>query len=139
MKVFLGLVLVALGLAIAIIPQYMTCQHQGKYMTLANGIHRPMNCSWTARSEIAVGVPLAGIGVLMTVSRRKESLRNLALIGVILGVFVILLPTDLLIGVCRSNMLCHTAMKPLLAVLGTLAIGTCLVGLLISQTVKEKE
>jgi hypothetical protein len=139
MKVFLGLTLLVLGLAIAIIPQYMTCEHQDKYMTLVNGVQKPMKCSWTAKSEIAVGVPLAGAGVLMTVSRRKESLRNLALIGVILGVFVILLPTDLLIGVCRSNMLCHTAMKPLLTVLGSLAISACLGGLLISQIDKEKE
>ena len=138
MKILLGVVLLALALAIAIIPQYTTCEHEGRYITLQNGRQIPMKCSWTAKAEIAVGVPLAAVGALMTISRKKESLRNLAVLGVILGIFVILLPTDVLIGVCKSDMTCRTIMKPTLIVLGAIAIGVSLFSLLVSQTDKEK-
>ncbi len=138
MRILLGIVLLALALAIIIIPQYTTCEHEGRYITLQNGRPIPMKCSWTAKAEIAVGVPLAVAGALMAISRKKESLRNLALIGIVLGIFVILLPTDAMIGVCKSNMDCHNIMKPTLIVLGAVAIGICLASLIVSQVGEEK-
>jgi len=134
-----GVVLLALALAIIIIPQYTSCEHNGKHITLANGRQIPMKCNWTAKSEIVVGVSLAVVGAMMTLSRRKESLRNLALLGVVLGVFAILLPTDHLIGVCTSNMECHTVMKPTLITLGSVVVGISVFSLIFSQISKEKE
>jgi hypothetical protein len=135
----LGVAILALALAIAILPQYSTCASDGKYLTLANGRTIPMKCSWTARAEIAVGAPLAVVGAMMVFSRRKESKRNLAVLGITLGAMAILLPTKL-IGVCAMpTNSCVTVLKPSMLALGSVVIGLSLVGLVMSQISKEKE
>jgi hypothetical protein len=135
----LGVAILLLALAIAILPQYSTCASDGKYLTLANGRTIPMKCSWTARAEIAVGAPLAVVGAMMVFSRRKESKRNLAVMGITLGALAILLPTRL-IGVCAMpTNSCVTVLKPSMLGLGSVVIGLSLVGLVMSQVSKEKE
>ncbi len=94
MTKFFGLLVVALGIAIAVVPQFNNCYHDGKSIALANGGTTPMKCVWTARAELATGLPLLAVGAMMTASRRKESLRNLSVMGVVLGVFVMLRPTS---------------------------------------------
>ena len=89
---FLGIAIIVLALAIAIIPGFTDCQSQGKSIALANGNTIPMKCHWTGVAEIAVGVPLLAVGSLITASRRKDSLLNLGIMGSILGAFAILLP-----------------------------------------------
>ena len=132
MNKFLGIALIVFALAIAIIPGFTDCQSQGKSIALANGNTIPMKCHWTGVAEIAVGVPLLAVGALITASRRKDSLLNLGIVGIILGVFAILLPTKL-IGVCQSSMLCNTAMKPSLIVLGSLALVGGVVAIVLSR------
>jgi hypothetical protein len=51
MRRWLGIALVVIALGIAIIPQFTTCESQGKIITLANGNTIPMKCTWTARAE----------------------------------------------------------------------------------------
>ena len=121
MNRILGIALIVFALAIAIIPTFTDCQSQGKAISLPNGSTVPMKCHWTGVGEIATGVPLLVVGAMMTVSRRKGNLRILGGMGGILGVFAILLPTQL-IGVCQTSMLCHTVMQPSLVLLGSLAI-----------------
>ena len=87
-----------------------------------------MKCHWTARAEIPVAAPMLAVGGLMTVSHRKESLRVLTILGIILGVFAILIPTYL-IGVCASfEMLCNSVMKPTLIFGGTVVAIASLIG-----------
>lgn len=129
MKNILGMALILLALAIAIIPQFTTCQSQGMAMTMANGQTVPMKCLWTARAEIVTGSTLFIIGLMMFFARKKESLRYLSALGVVVGVFVMLLPT-VLIGVCVGTMLCDTVMKPTLLTLGFLVIISSLIGIL---------
>lgn len=118
----LAILIIVLGLAVAVAPQFTDCASQGKAATLANGMEMPMKCHWAARSEIATGVPLVVVGALMALGKRRESLRNLSLLGVVLGAFVILLPT-IIIGVCGSPMmLCRTVMQPALLALGGLTV-----------------
>ena len=96
-----------------------------------------MKCHWAGVAELGLAVPLLVTGVLMTTSRRRETLRNLSLIGAILGVFVILLPTKL-IGVCSNpEMICNSVMKPTLILMGSLAIALSLVGL--ARSVRSTE
>lgn len=127
----LGIALIALALAIAIIPQFTNCASEGRYLTLASGQTTPMKCLWTARAEIAAGTPLFIMGSMMLFTRKKESLRNLGGLGVVPGILAMLLPTSL-IGVCNGAMLCDTVMKPTLLTLGSLAIVTSLTGVILS-------
>lgn len=127
MKV-IATMLIVLGLLAAVVPQFTDCQAQGKMITLANGATIPMKCHWTGEAELAVAIPLVFLGGLMLINRRKETLRVLALIGMFLGVFIVLLPTYL-IGVCGStDMLCNSLMKPTLIFSGTVAAVSCLIG-----------
>ena len=131
MRKVLGVAIIALALAITIIPQFTNCGAQGRQLTLANGTTTPMKCTWTARAEIATGIPILALGSMMLFVRKKESLRYLGVSGMTLGVFVMLLPTSL-IGVCSGAMLCHTVMQPSLLALGSLVTAASLTGVMLS-------
>lgn len=132
MKV-LGIVILVLALATAILPQYTACDTP---IQLANGTTVPMKCNWTAKAEIAVAVPLLAVGAMLATSRRKETKRNTAVMGVVLGVFAMALPTYL-IGVCSTNHLCNTVMKPSLLVFGSVITAGSLGALVMAQRSKE--
>lgn len=137
MNKYLGIALIVFALAIAAIPVFTDCQSQGKSLTTDTGKTIPMKCHWTGIAEIGTGVPLVAIGSMMIVSRRKkESLLNLGILGCILGIFTILLPTKL-IGVCQSTMLCNTAMRPSLIVLGSLVIVGSVISIALSQKASD--
>jgi hypothetical protein len=127
----LGAAIIVLALAIGIIPQFTTCASQGDHLTLQSGKTTEMKCLWTARAEIATGVPILMVGVSMIFTRKKEIHRYLGSFGLIMGVLAILLPTTL-IGVCSSTMLCNTVMKPTLLTLGSLVITASVIGIALS-------
>jgi len=130
--------IVILALVIGILPQFTDCQSQGRALALQNGKTVPMKCHWTAIAEIAMAVPLVGVGAVTAVSKRKESRRILAGLGIVLGIFVILLPTAL-IGVCASaDMLCNSVMKPTLILSGILIIAISLATLIKSERQPEQ-
>jgi len=121
MKVVASIIIV-LALLIAIVPQFTDCESQGKMLTLESGKQVSMKCHWTARAEIAVGVPLLAVGLLMLLSKRKESTRYLGIVGAVLGLMAVLLPA-VLIGVCSNDdMICNSLMDPALILMGVLAI-----------------
>ncbi len=136
MNKFLGIALVVLALAIAIVPAFTDCQSQGKSITLANGKTIPMKCHWTGIAEIAVGAPLLAVGAMMIPTRRKTNLLSLGVLGTVLGVMAVLLPNKL-IGVCSTSMLCNTVMQPTLTVLGGLVIVGGLGTIVSSRRLKE--
>ncbi len=133
---FFGIALMVLAIAIAVIPQFNTCEYNGKAIELQNGKTVPMKCKWTAQAELALAIPLVGVGAMMAASRRKESKRNLAITGGILGVIAIMVPTQL-IGVCPSQMPCNLVMEPSLIALGSLVTAASVVGMVIAQRKKE--
>jgi hypothetical protein len=137
MKIAAALVIV-LALVIGLVPQFTDCQSQGRALTLQNGKTVPMKCHWTAIAEIALAVPLFGLGAVMAFSKRKESRRIIAGLGALLGLFVILLPTAL-IGVCASaDMLCNSVMKPTLIMSGILIIAISAGTLIMSERQVEQ-
>ena len=118
--------LIILAVLIAIIPIFSDCQAAGRMITLANGKEIPMKCHWTGRAELGLALPLLTVGLTMLFSRRRESFRNLGLVGISLGIVNILLPT-VLIGVCgMPDMPCHSIMEPALILMGVLVAGISL-------------
>lgn len=117
-----AVLMIALALVIGILPQFSDCASQGSYMTMPNGKQIPMTCHWSAQAEVALAAPLLVTGSLLAFNEKKETVRNLSILGVILGLFVILLPTAL-VGVCANpDMICNSVMKPSLILAGTLII-----------------
>lgn len=115
-----AVLLIILAVLIAIVPIFSDCLSAGRMLTLADGREIPMKCHWTGRAELGLGLPLLAVGLTMLFSRRKESLRNLGIVGITLGIVTILLPT-VLIGVCGSpDMPCNSTMRPALVLMGIL-------------------
>jgi hypothetical protein len=136
MKV-VAILLVVLALVAGVVPQFTDCQSRGKALELPNGKSVPMRCHWTARAEIAVAVPVLLCGVWMFMGQRKEIWLSQAVMAMVLGVFVILLPTGL-IGVCaKADMMCHALMKPVLTLAGILVVALGVVGFLLAGRAKE--
>jgi hypothetical protein len=132
MNKYLGVVLVLVAIAIAVVPHYTDCLAHGATVTLANGSTQPMKCHWSAQAEIAAAVPLAGVGIMIAASRRKSLMLGASILGVLLGAMAIAIP-DTLIGTCGSaTHVCNTTMKPSIIGLSSVAIVGSLVGMIIS-------
>jgi hypothetical protein len=130
--------IVILAIAIAVVPMFTDCESAGRMLTLADGRQISMKCHWTGRAELALGLPLLAVGLMMGVSRRKESRRILGIAGTTLGVVAILLPTTI-IGVCMNpDMPCVSTMKPALILMGALVIGISLVTVAVSWGREEQ-
>ena len=128
-----GAVIVILAILLALIPAFNNCYQDGKVLTLENGKTAPMKCLWTARAAIAVAIPLALVGVLLALSRSKETRRGLHVMGIALGGIVMLLPTTL-IGVCTTmTASCNQVTRPSLLAIGATVIGLNLVALVVSE------
>lgn len=138
MSKILGLAIVLIGLAVAILPQHYTCGSAGLQLTLVDGRQVPMKCTWTGRAEIAVGVPLAVVGAAMAVSRRRETKGALGVVAVALGALAIAVPTKL-IGVCSMpTHTCVTVLKPAMIALGTASIVGGATMIMVSLAQKKK-
>ena len=129
----IGILIMALAVLIAVVPAFYNCQHDGKALTLANGMKVPMKCFWMAMAAIATAAPLFLIGTLQAVSRQKETRRALGALGGVLGVMAIALPT-MLIGVCmHPEASCNLVMKPALIFLGIVTLGLGAIGMFMPE------
>ena len=134
---WMGLAIMVIALVIIIVPQFTNCTANGGMVTTEAGKQIPMKCYWTAHAEIATGIPLFVLGLLLAFSRFKESMRNLSILGILLGIMTILLPV-LIIGVCATpTMLCVTVMKPLMITCGAVTILAGILALVGSIMMKE--
>ncbi len=124
----LAVILIILALIVIIVPQFTNCDADGRSLTLESGKQVPMKCLWSARAELALGIPLLVLGILMLLARVKETTRSLSILGVLQGILIILIPTSL-IGVCVSGMKCSDILKPTMLVVGIVTILVSLVAL----------
>jgi len=132
MNKYLGIALVVVALALAIVPHYTDCLAHGATVTLASGATQPMKCHWTAQAEIAAGVPLAAVGIMIAASRRKSLMLGASILGVLLGAMAIAIPNSL-IGTCgMATHVCNTEMKPSITGLASVGIVFSMVGMMIS-------
>jgi Domain of unknown function (DUF4418) len=123
---------------VVLVPQFTNCSAEGRTLTLQNGKTVAMKCTWSAKAELALGVPLLGLGILMAVSRRKETIRSLSILAVIIGVLVILIPSTL-IGVCASaEMDCSSILKPTMIVCGIVVILASVAALVLNERKKDE-
>jgi hypothetical protein len=122
MNKVLGITLIVLAIALAVVPHYTDCQSQGSLITLANGNTIPMKCHWTGIAEIGVAAPLIAVGGMVTAFRKKkQNLMTFGVLGIVLAAVALSLPT-FMIGTCAApNHFCNTAMKPAILVLGSVA------------------
>ena len=136
MRIFGGINALS-GVAVAAISHFFNCSDDGKFMTLASGMQTPMKCYWSAQAELAVGVSLFALGILLMVSRSGEAARALSIGSMVLGAFAILIPT-LLIGVCTDmTASCNLIMRPAMVLFGGLVMATSLWSLLASRSRPE--
>ena len=134
----LGALIMVLAVLIAVVPLFYNCQHDGKSITLANGMKAPMRCFWTAMAAIATAAPLFGIGFLQAFSRQRETQRSLGIIGGLLGAMAIALPT-VLIGVCaHPDASCNAVMRPALIFMGALVIALSLTSAMMPGSYAER-
>ncbi len=149
MKV-LAVLIIIVALAIIIVPQFTNCEYGKSHpatinmktsSTAADVVqyasmgsmeapaadaasvpYRMMKCFWSARAEIIAGVPLLALGVLLLFARRKETIRAIGIVTVVIGVLTILIPTTI-VGTCvNPAMVCNTEMKPTLFITGGIAV-----------------
>jgi hypothetical protein len=136
-NLILGITFIALAIAIGVVPHFTDCQSQGLLSILANGNKVPMKCHWTGVAEMAVAIPLAGVGMMMVFSRRKQATGYLSLTAFILAGVALALP-HALIGTCPTlTHTCNTLMKPALDGLGSLGLVAAATGLVLSVRTKE--
>jgi CHASE2 domain-containing sensor protein len=119
MKV-LGIAILVVAVLAVVIPVTNNCTAEGLFITTKDGRQIDMKCYWTSRASVAVAVVLGVVGILLAVSHRKETRRALGVIGVLLGIALVALPTEL-IGVCAMDKTCLNVMKPSLILLGAIA------------------
>lgn len=135
----IGALIVILALVIGIVPQFTDCLAQGKAILMPSGASMPMKCHWTRQAEVAVAIPLLVVGALTIASRRKQTLRALAVVGLALGAAAILIPAYL-IGVCASDeMICAMLMKPTLLFAGALTVAANVVALVYLRGPEEAD
>ena len=121
MKTVLAVVMIVCALVLAIAPAFTDCESAGKTVATADGREISMKCHWAGAAEVAAAIPLGIAGIYALRSRRKETLRFAAIIGVAASAAAILLPT-VIIGTCMSPMMiCNTVMKPIILASGILA------------------
>lgn len=133
-----AIVLIISGLVTIFVPSFYTCEAHGRAIQLHGGKSIPMKCLWTARAEIGMGVLLLAVGIFLFISRTLESRRFLSVLVLILGIFVLLLPTTL-IGVCMNpDMPCVAIMRPTLLLIGIVTVALGIVATVWNFTRKSK-
>lgn len=134
----LGVVLVMVALAIAIVPNFTDCESQGGMITLANGKLISMKCHWAGRAEIPVGLSLLVVGGMMAFNRRRGNLLNLSIMGITLSALALAVPT-FLVGTCATpTMYCNTVMKSALLALGSVGMVASIGTVFAAKSKKEE-
>jgi len=133
-----GAITVILGIIVAIAPHYIApvCAYHGKVIkatVMGKEMTILMKCSWTANAEVALGALIVVVGILLIASRQAETRMMLNVNALVLGIFVMLLPTYL-IGVCvTETMPCRIATLPALLALGVVVIIVAIVGIVVAR------
>jgi hypothetical protein len=140
----IGIALVVLALLIGVIPALTNCDATWQPFSALLGV-KPMDsmgagtgapvvhmrCYRTAEASWWAAVPLAALGVGMTITSRKPVLLGLAGGAALFGAAAIFLPT-VMPGTCGSpDAVCNLLLKPSLILFGGMGIALSAVGLVV--------
>lgn len=121
---WLGWLTAAAGLLLTFGPHnlFTVCADHGHFMTLQNGHHAPMPCTWTASVAQALGVFLLVLGLILVLSKLPNTLRLLSPVVGLVGLFIILLPL-LIVPTCPNpGMPCNLETRPTLIAVGAVLL-----------------
>jgi hypothetical protein len=152
----IGILIVILALVIAIVPSLYNCEAyadegsmsattMGGGMTdttmgASAGTSQPvtarMPCHYSARSAVLIAIPLAILGLLLLVSKRRETNRALAVLGISLGAVTMAVPS--VVGVCgMATMICNEVLKPTLLLAGGMVVVLSAILLVLGERRRE--
>jgi len=110
-NVFFGSTVIALGLLVALSPQFLfkVCSAHSNTFPL---------CHWTAQAELGMGMIIAALGICFIVFIDPKTQLGLTL-GVLFTSIMVIGTPHALIGGCKaSEMACHRVAFPALTVIG---------------------
>ena len=111
----IGIVVAVLGVLTSLIPTviFKVCEAMdGKFM----------KCHWTAQTEVALGIVVIALGLLIVLAKEKAASAAYSVSAAVNGILILLIPT-VVIGVCGSaDMPCNAGTKPALIIAGALII-----------------
>jgi len=143
-KRIIGIVFIALGLLLALGPQFLfkVCPVNGDMPAMMGdkpammgdkpammgdkpammGGRQPMPCHWSAQAEIGVGAVIAALGIALIVFTCVK-IRLGLVIGIFLsGINALLIPYALIGGCAMDNMPCRKIAFPAITVIGILLL-----------------
>ncbi|MDR1943890.1 MAG: DUF4418 family protein [Synergistaceae bacterium] len=115
-RIISGVSALILGLLISMGPRYLF-----KVCEPAPG-SRFMNCHWTARAELGVGVMIAVLGLTLLVFKSGGTRLGVACAIFLSGALVLSFPHALIGGCAMEAMACRRTAFPALTVLGVLTV-----------------
>ena len=135
----LGAINIILGALVITLPHCIlpVCEYFGMYMETKMGMLVPMKCHYTAYAEVGVGATIIVASVVLMVSNMVQTKKALSIVGAVLGINVMLLPTYLT-GMCgMASMPCRIGTQPALLILGVLIIIVNAIGFFKYRAKKE--
>jgi hypothetical protein len=114
-RIFGGAAVIALGLLIALGPQYLfkVCEPMGENF---------MKCHWTAQAEIGAGALIAALGIALIVFASSKIKLGLVIGVFAAGVLALLFPHALIGGCAMHAMQCRKIAFPALTVVSILLL-----------------
>jgi len=155
----IGVAIIILALVIGIVPAFYNCEAYGDAAattdtTMAGGMTTttvggmggssgtsdvmaaPMRCYYSSKTAVLVAIPLGILGLLLLLSRRKETTRLLAVMGIALGAVTMAVPS--LVGTCgMATMICNEVLKPTMLLAGGLVIALNVILLVLGERRRE--
>jgi hypothetical protein len=122
-RVVLGVVLAAVGIAIAVEPQFTHCTGMGGKVP---------GCLDSVTAELVLGIVLALAGVAIAVLSSRIAGIVLGAVSIVVSALAIAFPVGITGTCAMSKMVCNTTMKPLTILLGAVGVALSLAVLLVS-------
>ena len=96
-----------------------------------------MKCHWAGRTEIVIGFLLFLSGILLIISKAKETKIILYIMSIAISISAILIPTVIIGGCIKADMICRTISYPCIYLISSIAIAISIIGLALQHKNKK--